>query len=168
MQKFDVVTGTQSKAKSNAPSYTSVFAKALIDEATRDERVVAITAAMPSGTGLDKFAERFPDRSFDVGIAEQHAVTFAAGLAADGLKPFAAIYSTFLLRAYDQIVLDVVVQKLPVRFATGPDWSAPMAPPMPAVSISVSSPCRGWSPWPPPTRPNWCIWWPPPGPMMKD
>ncbi len=117
VQKFDVVTGTQSKAKSNAPSYTSVFAKALIDEATHDERVVAITAAMPSGTGLDKFAERFPDRSFDVGIAEQHAVTFAAGLAADGLKPFAAIYSTFLQRAYDQIVHDVAVQKLPVRFA---------------------------------------------------
>ena len=117
VQKFDVVTGTQSKAKSNAPSYTSVFAKALIEEATRDERVVAITAAMPSGTGLDKFAERFPDRSFDVGIAEQHAVTFAAGLAADGLKPFAAIYSTFLQRAYDQIVHDVAVQKLPVRFA---------------------------------------------------
>lgn len=117
VQKFDVVTGTQSKAKSNAPNYTAVFADALISEATRDERVCAITAAMPSGTGLDKFAKQFPDRSFDVGIAEQHAVTFAAGLAADGLKPFTTIYSTFLQRAYDQIVHDVAIQKLPVRFA---------------------------------------------------
>ena len=117
VQKFDVFTGTQSKAKSNAPNYTAVFADALISEATRDERVCAITAAMPSGTGLDKFAKQFPDRSFDVGIAEQHAVTFAAGLAADGLKPFTTIYSTFLQRAYDQIVHDVAIQKLPVRFA---------------------------------------------------
>ena len=117
VQKFDVVTGTQSKAKSNAPNYTAVFADALISEATRDESVCAITAAMPSGTGLDKFAKQFPDRSFDVGIAEQHAVTFAAGLAADGLKPFTTIYSTFLQRAYDQIVHDVAIQKLPVRFA---------------------------------------------------
>jgi 1-deoxy-D-xylulose-5-phosphate synthase len=117
VQKFDVVTGTQSKATSNAPNYTAVFADALIGEAERDQRVCAITAAMPSGTGLDKFAKRFPDRSFDVGIAEQHAVTFAAGLAADGLKPFATIYSTFLQRAYDQIVHDVAIQKLPVRFA---------------------------------------------------
>ncbi len=117
VQKFDVVTGTQSKATSNAPNYTAVFADALISEAERDQRVCAITAAMPSGTGLDKFAKRFPDRSFDVGIAEQHAVTFAAGLAADGLKPFATIYSTFLQRAYDQIVHDVAIQKLPVRFA---------------------------------------------------
>jgi 1-deoxy-D-xylulose-5-phosphate synthase len=115
--KFDVVTGTQVKSKSTAPSYTSVFAKALIQEAEADERIVAITAAMPSGTGLNLFAEKFPDRCFDVGIAEQHAVTFAAGLAAEGMKPFAAIYSTFLQRAYDQVVHDVAIQKLPVRFA---------------------------------------------------
>ncbi|MDB6182656.1 1-deoxy-D-xylulose-5-phosphate synthase [Paracoccus fistulariae] len=115
--KFDVVTGQQAKAKSNAPSYTSVFAKALIDEAGRDDRIVGITAAMPDGTGLKQFAERFPRRSFDVGIAEQHAVTFSAGLAAGGLKPFCAIYSTFLQRGYDQIVHDVAVQGLPVRFA---------------------------------------------------
>jgi 1-deoxy-D-xylulose-5-phosphate synthase len=115
--KFDVVTGRQHQSQAAAPSYTSVFAKALIAEAERDERVVAITAAMPSGTGLDKFAARFPERSFDVGIAEQHAVTFAAGLACEGLKPFAAIYSTFLQRAYDQVVHDVAIQRLPVRFA---------------------------------------------------
>jgi 1-deoxy-D-xylulose-5-phosphate synthase len=115
--KFDVVTGTQVKAKAQAPQYTAVFAKSLIAEAERDERIVAITAAMPSGTGLDKFAERFPNRSFDVGIAEQHAVTFAGGLACEGLKPFAAIYSTFLQRAYDQVVHDIAIQKLPVRFA---------------------------------------------------
>jgi 1-deoxy-D-xylulose-5-phosphate synthase len=115
--KFDVVTGTQVKAKSQAPSYTNVFAKALMAEAAADERVVAITAAMPSGTGLDKFAETYPNRCFDVGIAEQHAVTFAAGLATEGLKPFAAIYSTFLQRGYDQVVHDVAIQKLPVRFA---------------------------------------------------
>ncbi|HXM85209.1 MAG TPA: 1-deoxy-D-xylulose-5-phosphate synthase, partial [Stellaceae bacterium] len=115
--KFDVATGAQVKAKANAPSYTNVFAKALIAEAEADERIVAITAAMPSGTGIDKFAERFPKRSFDVGIAEQHGVTFAAGLACEGLKPFAAIYSTFLQRGYDQVVHDVAIQKLPVRFA---------------------------------------------------
>ena len=115
--KFDVVTGTEQKAKSNAPSYTKVFAQSLIQEAEKDERVVAITAAMPSGTGVDLFAKRFPDRSFDVAIAEQHAVTFAAGLATEGLKPFAAIYSTFLQRAYDQVVHDVALQHLPVRFA---------------------------------------------------
>src|SRR5579871_4113967 len=115
--KFDVATGAQAKGKAGAPSYTAVFAKALIAEAERDERVVAITAAMPSGTGLDKFAERFPTRCFDVGIAEQHAVTFAAGLACEGLKPFAAIYSTFLQRGYDQVVHDVAIQRLPVRFA---------------------------------------------------
>jgi 1-deoxy-D-xylulose-5-phosphate synthase len=114
--KFDVVSGVQAKAAAGAPSYTSVFAKALIGEAERDERVVAITAAMPSGTGLDKFQERFPDRTFDVGIAEQHAVTFAAGLAAQGYRPFCAIYSTFLQRAYDQVVHDVAIQNLPVRF----------------------------------------------------
>lgn len=115
--RFDVITGTQSKPKSNAPSYTGVFAQALIQEAEADERVVAVTAAMPSGTGLDKFAQRFPNRSFDVGIAEQHAVTFAAGMATEGFKPFCAIYSTFLQRAYDQVVHDVAIQHLPVRFA---------------------------------------------------
>jgi 1-deoxy-D-xylulose-5-phosphate synthase len=115
--KFDVVTGTEHKTKSNVPSYTKVFAESLIKEAERDSKVMAITAAMPSGTGLDLFAKRFPNRCFDVGIAEQHAVTFAAGLAAEGLKPFATIYSTFLQRAYDQVVHDVALQKLPVRFA---------------------------------------------------
>ncbi len=115
--KFDVMTGAQAKGASGPPSYTSVFAKGLIAEAEADERVVAITAAMPSGTGLDKFAERFPNRSFDVGIAEQHGVTFAAGLASEGLIPFATIYSTFLQRAYDQVVHDVAIQRLPVRFA---------------------------------------------------
>ena len=114
---FDPETGEMKKSGSNAPTYTEVFARALIAEAERDERIVAITAAMPSGTGLDKFAERFPDRMFDVGIAEQHAVTFAAGMAAEGLKPFPAIYSTFLQRGYDQVVHDVALQKLPVRFA---------------------------------------------------
>ncbi len=117
VSKFDVVTGKQQKAKSNAPSYTGTFAKALIKEAETDEKIVGITAAMPSGTGLDKFSERFPDRMFDVGIAEQHAVTFAAGLAAEGFKPFCAIYSTFLQRGYDQLVHDAVLQHLPVRFA---------------------------------------------------
>jgi 1-deoxy-D-xylulose-5-phosphate synthase len=115
--KFDVVSGVQAKAPSSAPSYTSVYAKALGVEMARDEKVVAITAAMPSGTGLDKVAEQFPDRVFDVGIAEQHAVTFAAGLAAQGYRPFATIYSTFLQRAYDQVVHDVAIQNLPVRFA---------------------------------------------------
>jgi 1-deoxy-D-xylulose-5-phosphate synthase len=116
--KFDVVTGQQVKpATSNAPQYTKVFAGELIKHAERDPTIVAITAAMPSGTGLDVFARRFPDRTFDVGIAEQHAVTFAAGLAADGMKPFAAIYSTFLQRGYDQVVHDVAIQNLPVRFA---------------------------------------------------
>ena len=114
---FNVVTGAQDKGKSNAPSYTKVFAQSLIEEAKHDERIVAITAAMPDGTGVDVFGAEFPDRTFDVGLAEQHAVTFAAGLAAEGLKPFAAIYSTFLQRAYDQVVHDVAIQKLPVRFA---------------------------------------------------
>jgi 1-deoxy-D-xylulose-5-phosphate synthase len=116
--KFDVVTGQQAKpAQTHAPGYTKVFAQELIKRAELDPRILAITAAMPSGTGLDMFAERFPDRMFDVGIAEQHAVTFAAGLAADGMKPFAAIYSTFLQRGYDQVVHDVAIQRLPVRFA---------------------------------------------------
>ncbi len=115
--KFNVVTGEQQKGAGGPPSYTKVFANALIAEAEKDSRVCAVTAAMPSGTGLDLFGETFPDRMFDVGIAEQHAVTFAAGLAADGMKPFAAIYSTFLQRAYDQVVHDVAIQSLPVRFA---------------------------------------------------
>ncbi len=115
--KFDVVTGEQKKTPSNAPSYTKVFARALIDEAERDPKIVAVTAAMPDGTGLDLFGGRFPDRCFDVGIAEQHAVTFCAGLAAAGMRPFCAIYSTFLQRGYDQVVHDVAVQRLPVRFA---------------------------------------------------
>lgn len=115
--KFDVETGHQHKVKSSLPSYTKVFADSLIDVARDDTKVVAVTAAMPSGTGLDLFAKEFPDRCFDVGIAEQHAVTFAAGLACDGLKPFVAIYSTFLQRGFDQVVHDVVLQKLPVRFA---------------------------------------------------
>ena len=115
--KFDVLTGEQKKAPSNAPSYTKVFAQTLIKEAEKDEKIVAITAAMPDGTGLNLFAERFPKRCFDVGIAEQHAVTFSAGLAASGLKPFCAIYSTFLQRGYDQVVHDVAIQRLPVRFA---------------------------------------------------
>jgi 1-deoxy-D-xylulose-5-phosphate synthase len=115
--KFDVVTGAQAKAPSNAPSYTSVFADALLRAAEKDRRIVAVTAAMPDGTGLSKFAQRFSDRCFDVGIAEQHAVTFSAGMAAGGLKPFCAIYSTFLQRGYDQVVHDVAIQRLPVRFA---------------------------------------------------
>ncbi len=115
--KFDVLTGEQKKSPSNAPSYTAVFAKALIAEAEADSRVVGITAAMPDGTGMDKFCARFPTRMFDVGMAEQHAVTFSAGLAAGGMKPFCAIYSTFLQRGYDQIVHDVAIQNLPVRFA---------------------------------------------------
>jgi len=117
VSKFDIATGKQNKSTPGAPSYTSVFANALIDEAGRDERIVAVTAAMPGGTGLDKFGDAFPDRCFDAGIAEQHAVTFCAGLACQGFKPFAAIYSTFLQRAYDQVVHDVAIQKLPVRFA---------------------------------------------------
>ncbi|MEM9433336.1 MAG: 1-deoxy-D-xylulose-5-phosphate synthase [Pseudomonadota bacterium] len=115
--KFDVVTGKQKKAPSNAPSYTKVFAQSLIAEAEEDSKIVAVTAAMPDGTGLNLFAERFPKRCFDVGIAEQHGVTFSAGLAAGGMKPFCAIYSTFLQRGYDQVVHDVALQRLPVRFA---------------------------------------------------
>jgi 1-deoxy-D-xylulose-5-phosphate synthase len=114
---FDVITGAQAKPKANAPAYTKVFGESLVKEAEKDERIVAITAAMPSGTGVDLFAKRFPARAFDVGIAEQHAVTFAAGLATEGYKPFCAIYSTFLQRAYDQVVHDVAIQNLPVRFA---------------------------------------------------
>jgi 1-deoxy-D-xylulose-5-phosphate synthase len=115
--KFDVITGQQAKAKPNAPSYQNVFGQELTKRAERDPTIMAITAAMPSGTGVDIFQKRFPERTFDVGIAEQHAVTFAAGLAADGMKPFCAIYSTFLQRGYDQVVHDVAIQSLPVRFA---------------------------------------------------
>src|SRR5450631_4475664 len=114
---FDVVTGKQVKPKPNAPVYTTVFAEALVKEAQKDDKIIAITAAMPSGTGLDIFQKAFPDRTFDVGIAEQHAVTFAAGLATEGYKPFCALYSTFLQRGYDQVVHDVAIQNLPVRFA---------------------------------------------------
>ena len=117
VSKFDVATGVQSSSKGNAPTYTKVFAQALVAAAERDEKIVAITGAMPSGTGLDLFGKRIPERMFDVGIAEQHAVTFAAGMATEGFKPFCAIYSTFLQRAYDQVVHDVAIQKLPVRFA---------------------------------------------------
>ena len=117
VSKFNVVTGEQAKAKAGPPSYTKVFAKEMVRLAEKDPLVVGITAAMPSGTGLDLFGEKFPERCFDVGIAEQHAVTFAAGLAAEGMKPFAAIYSTFLQRGYDSVVHDVAIQKLPVRFA---------------------------------------------------
>jgi 1-deoxy-D-xylulose-5-phosphate synthase len=115
--KFDVATGAQQKSKAAAPAYTKVYAESLIKEARKDPKIVAITAAMPSGTGLDLFAKEFPDRCFDVGIAEQHGVTFCAGLATEGYKPFATIYSTFLQRAYDQVVHDVAIQRLPVRFA---------------------------------------------------
>src|ERR1700719_135500 len=115
--KFDIATGAQSKSKPNAPSYQNVFGQSLVKEAQKDDKIVGITAAMPSGTGIDIFAKAFPDRTFDVGIPEQHAVTFAAGLATEGYKPFCAIYSTFLQRGYDQIVHDVAIQSLPVRFA---------------------------------------------------
>lgn len=117
VSKFDVITGEQKKSVSNAPSYTSVFSKSLLKHAGQDDKICAITAAMPDGTGLDLFAERYPSRCFDVGIAEQHGVTFAAALAAGGMKPFCAIYSTFLQRGYDQVVHDVALQRLPVRFA---------------------------------------------------
>ncbi|MBK7361787.1 MAG: 1-deoxy-D-xylulose-5-phosphate synthase [Micavibrio sp.] len=117
VKKFDVITGAQAKSAPGAPTYTKIFAQSLINEAKRDEKIIAITAAMPDGTGLDLFSYEFPDRTFDVGIAEQHGVTFAAGLATEGFKPFVAIYSTFLQRAYDQVVHDVAIQNLPVRFA---------------------------------------------------
>ena len=117
VSKFNVLTGEQKKSKSNVPSYTKIFAETLIKHAEKDTRIIGITGAMPAGTGLNLFEKRFPDRMFDVGIAEQHAVTFAAGLATEGYKPYAAIYSTFLQRAYDQVVHDVAIQSLPVRFA---------------------------------------------------
>ena len=117
VSKFNIKTGVQEKSSSKIPSYTSVFANTLIKHAERDSKIIGITAAMPSGTGMDLFAKKFPNRMFDVGIAEQHAVTFSAGLATEGFKPYAAIYSTFLQRAYDQVVHDVAIQSLPVRFA---------------------------------------------------
>ena len=117
VSKFNISTGQQSKSKSNVPSYTKVFSETLIKHAEKDTKIIGITGAMPSGTGLNLFEKKFPDRMFDVGIAEQHAVTFAAGLATEGYKPYAAIYSTFLQRAYDQVVHDVALQSLPVRFA---------------------------------------------------
>src|SRR6202012_6027645 len=117
VNKFTVLTGEQKKSTPKAPNYQTVFGESLIAEAKKDSRIVAITAAMPSGTGVDLFQKQFPNRSFDVGIAEQHGVTFAAGLATEGFKPFATIYSTFLQRAYDQVVHDVAIQRLPVRFA---------------------------------------------------
>ena len=117
VSKFNVETGEQVKSKSNLPAYTKVFANTLVKHAKKDSKIVGITAAMPGGTGMDIFGKEFPNRMFDVGIAEQHAVTFAAGLATEGYKPYAAIYSTFLQRAYDQVVHDVAIQSLPVRFA---------------------------------------------------
>ena len=117
VSKFNIKTGVQEKSSSKIPSYTSVFANTLIKHAERDSKIIGVTAAMPSGTGMDLFAKKFPNRMFDVGIAEQHAVTFSAGLATEGFKPYAAIYSTFLQRAYDQVVHDVAIQNLPVRFA---------------------------------------------------
>ena len=151
----------------NAPTYTRVFGESLVKEARRDDKIVAITAAMPSGTGLDLFGKAFPTRTFDVGIAEQHAVTFAAGLATEGYKPFCAIYSTFLQRAYDQVVHDVAIQNLPVRFAHRPRGPRRRGRrrPMPARSTSpISAACRTWSSWRPPTRPSWCTWSRPPRP----
>jgi len=160
--KFDVLTGVQTKAASNAPSYTKVFAQSLIRQAEADERIVAVTAAMPDGTGLDLFAERFPRRCFDVGIAEQHAVTFSAGMAAGGLKPFCAIYSTFLQRGYDQVVHDVAIQRLPVRFAIDrAGLVGPMGRPMPEHLMWPFWPtCPALSSWRRRMRPSLCTWWP--------
>jgi 1-deoxy-D-xylulose-5-phosphate synthase len=158
--KFDVATGEQKKAPSNAPSYTKVFARALIEEAEDDPKIVAVTAAMPDGTGLDLFGERFPTRTFDVGIAEQHAVTMCAGMAAGGLKPFAAIYSTFLQRGYDQVVHDVAIQRLPVRFAIDRAglWGPTARPTRAATTSPICRTCpASWS-WPPPTRRSSCTW----------
>ena len=138
VSKFNVSTGKQEKSKSIAPSYTKVFANTLIEHAKNDSKVIGITAAMPSGTGMDLFAEKFPDRMFDVGIAEQHAVTFAAGLATEGFKPYAAIYSTFLQRAYDQVVHDVAIQSLPVRFAIDRAGLVGADGPTPAGSFDIT------------------------------
>ena len=138
VSKFNVLTGEQSKGKSKAPSYTKIFANTLIKHAENDTKIVAITGAMPSGTGLDLFEKKFPERMFDVGIAEQHGVTFAAGLATEGYKPFAAIYSTFLQRAYDQVVHDVAIQSLPVRFAIDRAWLVGADGPTHAVSFDIT------------------------------
>ena len=165
VNKFDVVTGAQAKPKANAPAYTKVFGESLIKEARKDDKIVAITAAMPSGTGSTCSARNFPTRTFDVGIAEQHAVTFAAGLATEGYKPFCAIYSTFLQRAYDQVVHDVAIQNLPVRFAHRPRGPRRRRRPDPCRARStspISAACRTWSSWRPPTRPNWSTWSRPP------
>ncbi len=156
VNRFNVITGAQVTVKPNAPSYTKVFAQSLIQCAQDDDKIVAITAAMPGGTGLDLFGREFPERTFDVGIAEQHAVTFAAGLATEGFKPFTAIYSTFLQRAYDQVVHDVAIQRLPCALpsiARG-SW-ARMAPRTRAPSMSPTSPaCRTWWSWRRPTKRN--------------
>jgi 1-deoxy-D-xylulose-5-phosphate synthase len=157
---------SRSKASPTPRSYTKVFAAELIKQAERDDKIVAITAAMPSGTGLDMFAKRFPDRTFDVGIAEQHAVTFAAGLAADGMKPFAAIYSTFLQRGYDQVVHDVAIQRLPVRFAIDRAGLVGADGPTHAGSFDIGylGQLPGFVLMAPPTRPSWPTWSPPPSP----
>jgi 1-deoxy-D-xylulose-5-phosphate synthase len=136
--KFDVATGAQAKSKPGAPQYTKVFGQSLIKEAKKDGKIVAITAAMPSGTGIDLFEKEFPDRTFDVGIAEQHAVTFAAGMACEGFKPFCAIYSTFLQRAYDQVVHDVAIQRLPVRFSMDRAWLCGAGGPTHAGSFDIA------------------------------
>ncbi len=160
VNKFDVVTGTQSKPPANAPSYTRVFGDSLVTEAGFDDKIVGITAAMPNGTGLDIFGKAFPGRVFDVGIAEQHAVTFAAGLATEGFKPFVAIYSTFLQRAYDQVVHDVAIQKLPVRFPidragyVGADGATHAG----LLTRHIWLLCQGLSLWPPPTKRNCATW----------
>ena len=164
--KFDVATGAQAKSKAGAPAYTKVYADALIQEARKDDKIVAITAAMPSGTGLDLFAKEFPNRCFDVGIAEQHGITFAAGLATEGLKPFATIYSTFLQRAYDQVVHDVAIQRLPVRFAmdraglVGADGPTHAG----AFDVAYLGCLPGFVSWRRRTRPTLCTWWRPPPP----
>ncbi len=167
---FDVITGELAKPKANAPAYTKVFAQSLIAEARKDDKIVAITAAMPSGTGLDLFGEVFPARTFDVGIAEQHAVTFAAGLATEGYKPFCAIYSTFLQRGYDQVVHDVAIQNLPVRFmmdraglvgADGPTHAGRIRHRLSRLPAEHGADGRQ------PTRPNSCTWSPLPPPMIR-
>ena len=166
---FDVVTGAQVKAKANAPAYTRVFAESLTKAARLDDKIVAVTAAMPSGTGLDLFGQEFPTRTFDVGIAEQHAVTFAAGLATEGYKPFCAIYSTFLQRAYDQVVHDVALQGLPVRFAIDRAGLVGADGPTHAGLVRRRLSrlhARTWSSWPPPTKPSWSTWSRPPRPTI--
>ena len=163
--KFDVATGAQVKSKPTAPAYQKVYGESLIKEARKDDKIVAITAAMPSGTGIDLFQKEFPNRTFDVGIAEQHGVTFAAGLATEGFKPFATIYSTFLQRAYDQVVHDVAIQRLPVRFAmdraglVGADGPTHAG----AFDIAYLGCLPGFrADGGRPTRPSSCTWWRPP------